>query len=86
MSVLGVSDHALLRFLERGAALEIEALRERLAASLERAHAAAASIGAGDYLIRSNGLLFVVRGDTVTTVLEDRDPVTSAATLAQRYV
>lgn len=73
MTAIGVSDHALLRFLERGAALDVEALRLRLAESLERAHRAALSIGAGDYLIRSNGLLFVVREEVVTTVIQDRE-------------
>jgi len=66
-----ISDHALVRFLDRGADLDVEQLRTHLAASLGRAHAAARSITASDYLIRADGMLFVVRGDLVTTVLED---------------
>lgn len=83
---IGVSDHALLRFLERAGGLDIESLRGRLNASLTRAHTAARSLGGSDYLIRSDGLLYVVRGDTVTTVLEDKEPVSRASALAQRSV
>lgn len=68
----GVSDHALLRFLERAGGLDIEELRARLANSLARAHDAAISIGADNYLIKADGLLYVVRGETVATVLEER--------------
>ncbi len=71
MNRLQVSECALLRFLERGVGLDIEPLRANLEASLERAHKAARSIGANDYLIKADGLLFVVRGDTVTTVIDD---------------
>lgn len=83
MGALHVSDHALVRFLERGAGLDIEALRKNLAQSLQRAHYAAATIGAGDYLIKSDGLLFVVRGDAVTTVLDDVNPGQAAHALAR---
>lgn len=83
---IGVSDHALLRFLERAGGLAIEELRAQLNASLARAHEAARTLGDADYLIRSDGLLYVVRGDTVTTVLEDKDPIGRASTLAQRNV
>lgn len=74
MSAFGVTDHALLRFLERGGGLEIEALRVRLAASLARAHAAARSVTTSDYLIRADGMIFVVKGDAVVTVLPDDGP------------
>lgn len=69
----GVSDHALLRFLERAGELDVEGLRQRLADSLDRAHRAARSISESDYPIRVDGVLFVVRGETVTTVLTDRE-------------
>jgi hypothetical protein len=82
--VLGVSDHALLRFLERAGGLDIDELRTRLATSLARAHAAARTLGDSDYLIRSDGMVYVVRGETVTTVLADKEPHGLAATLAHR--
>jgi hypothetical protein len=81
---LGVSDHALLRFFERAGGLDIEELRARLVNSLIRAHKAARSLGDSDYLIRSDGLVYVVRGETVTTVLEDKGERSHAATLSQQ--
>jgi hypothetical protein len=82
--ILGVSDHALLRFLERAGGLDIGELRARLTNSLIRAHAAARSLGDSDYLIRSDGLLYVVRGETVTTIVDDGDCRQQARTLAHR--
>ena len=69
MSAPVISDHALLRFLERGAGCDVEVLRAQLSASLRRAHLAARSMGGSDHLIKIDGLTFVVRGETVTTVL-----------------
>jgi hypothetical protein len=83
---LGVSDHALLRFLDRAAGLDIEDLRARLNASLARAHAAARSLSDADYLIKADGMVYVVRGETVTTIVEDQGPRSCASTLAQRSV
>lgn len=71
MSAPGVSDHALLRLLERGGLFDIEQLRAALGESLRRAHEAARSISASDYVIKVDGLVYVVRGETVATVLED---------------
>ena len=86
MSALGVSDHALMRFMERGADIPVEQLRANLAASLGRAHRAARSITESDYLIRADGLLFVVRGQTVVSCLNDKDAITSAAALAGKRI
>lgn len=85
MNTLGISDRALLRFLERAGGLDVEGLRSCLESSLARAHAAARSLGDSDYLIRSDGLVYVVRGQTVTTVADDKEPVGLAATLEQRH-
>ena len=46
----------------------------------------ARSLGDSDYLIRSDGLLYVVRGETVTTVLTDKDPIGHASSLVQARV
>lgn len=78
-----VSDHALVRFLERAGGFDVEQIRLALEALLARAHAAASALGAGDYLIHSNGMLFVVRGETVTTVLEQREPPQRGRALAK---
>lgn len=81
---IGISDHALLRFLERAGGLDIEDLRARLASSLARAHLAARSLGDSDYLINSDGLVYVVRGETVTTIVEHKSQGGLAATLDPR--
>lgn len=77
-----VSDHALLRFLDHAAELNIEELRAHLESSLERAHTAARTVSGSDYLIQADGLLYVVRGAVVTTVINHKDPGASAASLA----
>lgn len=83
---LGVSDHALLRFLERAAGLDVDGLRATLNASLARAHAAARSVSASDYLIKADGLLYVVRGETITTILDDKEAYGRASALGQRQL
>ncbi len=64
-----VSDHALLRFLERAGGLDVEGVRTHLAMSLARAHASAAALGKRDYIIIADGVRYQVCGETVTTVL-----------------
>ena len=66
---LRVTDHALMRFLERAGDASLEPLRAQMEASLARAAAAAASIGVTDYRIVADDLTYVVRGSAVVTVL-----------------
>lgn len=73
MTAPRVSDHALLRLLERSG-LPVEEVRTAIEASLARAHAAAVTIGGMDHLIAVDGLVFVVRGGVVTTVTRARSP------------
>ena len=73
--MIQVSDHALVRFLERSGALDIEQLRASLAAGLERGRRSAERIGIGDYVILADGLKFVVQDDVVVTVLDERMPM-----------
>lgn len=77
-----VSDHALVRFLERAGVFDVGALRAAIEDSLQRAHKAARSLGDSDYLIRMDGLTFVVRGDSVTTLFEGEPPHRRARILA----
>lgn len=64
-----ISDHALLRFLERGGQMDVEGLRQTLSNSLARAHSAAKALGEVEYLVKVGGATFVVRDSTVVTVL-----------------
>lgn len=76
-----ISDHALVRWLDRSGAMDMEQLRSMLAASLERALQAAAGIEAGKFIILADGLVFVVQEQTVVTVLEDDGRHTHARAL-----
>jgi hypothetical protein len=70
-AMIRVSDHALLRYLERYVGLDIEAVRIDLESAFARAHGASMSLGVADYAIRSDGHTFIVRDGTVTTVIPD---------------
>ena len=69
-----VSDHALVRWLERTGLADMEPLKNMLGHSLERAASAANQLGSSHYLILSDGLVYVVRNQVLVTVLPDEDP------------
>lgn len=69
--MIRVSDHALLRFMERAGGLDVEAVRNAIGTSLDRAADAADRIGVDEYTIIADGLAYVVRGGNVVTVLPD---------------
>ncbi|MFN3676184.1 MAG: hypothetical protein ACK4TC_09405 [Sphingomonas pseudosanguinis] len=75
-----VSDHALLRFLQR-AGMDVEAVRASLSAQLATAHSAIAKMGGGEALIVIDGLTYVVRDGVVTTVLPTSHPADNARAL-----
>ncbi len=81
---LQITDHALVRWLERTGALDVEHLRALLADSLERSAAAAEQLGSARYLIVADGLAYVVRDDRLVTVLDDRGPYDHAHQLSAR--
>ena len=83
MAGLHVTDHAMLRFLERGGGIDVEALRSAIEMSLKRAHHAARAVSDSDYLVRVDGMTFVVRGENVTTVMNEGSPGQRAATLSR---
>jgi hypothetical protein len=60
-----VSDHAIIRYLERGMGLNIESVREHIAALC----AAPAAFGA--IAVRAEGLRFELASNVVTTVRPD---------------
>jgi len=67
---IAITDHAVLRFLERKKGLDVDALRGEIKESLARASAAAGEIALRDYNVRANDLLFVVRNGRLVTVCE----------------
>lgn len=67
--MIRVSDMAMLRFLERTHSLDVEAMRTAIGDSLTRAASAAAQLGVSTYAVRLDGISFVVRNATVTTVI-----------------
>ena len=82
-----ITDHALLRFLDRAGGVPVEELRRNLEISLAKAASAARSIGAKDYLITSDGHTFVVRhndGQDVAVTLIERGSPAHAARLLDR--
>ncbi|MTW19112.1 hypothetical protein GJ689_23210 [Rhodoplanes serenus] len=70
--MIRVSDHAVLRFLEREGGLDVEAVRRALAASVARAVVAAEAIDGRDYRIVTDTSTFVVVSGVVVTVLPSR--------------
>ena len=70
MPRLMVTDHALIRFLERSEGIDMEAVRASVADALARAHEAASSIGVANYLVLVDELCFIVRGCKVITILQ----------------
>lgn len=69
--MIAVSDHALLRFLERAGGYDPEPLRKILAGSLARAATSAKTVGLKRYSILADGLCYVVVDDTVVTITAD---------------
>lgn len=68
---IGVSDHALVRWLDRTGALDVEQLRGRLASSLQRGCDAADRLDASEFVVLADGLVYVIKSGTLVTVLDD---------------
>lgn len=66
-----MTDRALLRFLERAGALDVEQIRGLIANSLERGRRAAERAGVADFKIVVDGLCYVVEKGCLVTVNED---------------
>lgn len=65
---LRISDHALVRFLERAGGVDFEPFRLALAQGLARGLGAARAMGAGEVHIVMDGLVYVVRDGMLVTV------------------
>lgn len=72
---IAVTDHALIRFMQRAGGVEMEVVRAQLAQALNRARNAADSISGGNYKIVADGLVYVIKNDTVVTVLHEHPPL-----------
>lgn len=68
---IAVSDHALVKWMERTGFINLDPIRHALAASIERATSAAEQIGASEYLVLADGMVFVVRNSVVVTVVPE---------------
>lgn len=84
MTKLRITDHALVRFLERAGGLDIEALRGVLASSLSRAADAAHHLGVSKYVIVADGLLYIIEGSDLVTVMPDEGQSTHLRATRQR--
>jgi hypothetical protein len=73
--MIRVSDHALVRFLERSGAAEVEPLKQAIAASLDRARRAAGELGRDSFVVVADGLRYIVEDGVLVTVLDQRRPV-----------
>ncbi|MDF1778758.1 MAG: hypothetical protein P1V13_22270 [Rhizobiaceae bacterium] len=62
-----VTDHAVLRYLERVCGLDVETLRTKISVGCSRGAAAGAPV------IRFSGARFLLRGVTVVTAICDAD-------------
>lgn len=70
--MIRVTDHALVRFMERIAGLDTEGLREGLSAALDRAHVAATALGVRKYTVKADGIVYIVVDGALVT-LHDND-------------
>ncbi|MCW3835995.1 hypothetical protein ACFQ1E_08085 [Sphingomonas canadensis] len=82
--MIRVSDHFMLRYLERVQGIDVPALREALAERLARAAEAAEALDAEEYAIRLDGWLYRVRGGTVTTIVPDHSASRRARAIRRR--
>lgn len=84
MADLKISDHALVRWLDRTGLMDAAPLKAVLAASLSAAANAAARLGNQDYLILADGLVYVVRDGVLVNVSTDDGRHAQARELAAR--
>lgn len=71
--MIKVSDHAVVRYLERHQGVDVEAIRETIASSLDcrSARKLVEFSGGAPCKIRVDGMTYCVRQNTVTTCLRE---------------
>lgn len=63
-----VTDHAVLRYLERVMGIDMDQLRDTIQADLGRAAEAAERLGQTKYKVQMNGCVFVIADGACVTV------------------
>lgn len=63
-----ISDHALVRFLDRVGGLDVEAVRLMMSIGLERAMAAAELLGETNRRVQADGMVYVITNGRCVTV------------------
>lgn len=69
--MIGVTDHAMLAFVQHDIGIELELVRTAIAANLSRAAAAATALGLVNYNVRVNGVFYLVRRSVVVSIQPD---------------
>lgn len=69
MTAPRLSDHALLRFLERAGGFDVEAVRKAVEAAFDRAAQLAAELGERDYTVIVGDHRYFVRDGVIVTLL-----------------
>lgn len=76
-----VSDHAVLRYLERAMGFDIDLVRRHIAGICD------GPAGVGAVCVRSEGLRFEISNNAVTTVVPDRqNPSNTTRERNQRFI
>lgn len=87
MTKLHVTDHAVLRYIERIHGVDVETLREELRQMAVRGAQAAETIGGGEYAIKTGEMTLKVVGCNVVTIVaprKARDPRAVAPAQSER--
>lgn len=71
MKRLRISDHALVRFLERAGGLDVQGVRAHLQASLARSAGAAERLGLSEYTVTADGLSYRIANGVLVTVVAE---------------
>lgn len=78
--ILHITDHAVLRYLERVHGVDIGAVRERIGAAVDTAAGAAERLGVARYAVKRPEASYIVLNRTVVTVICPRHAVISLGT------
>lgn len=70
--IIRVTDHALIRYMERVHDIDMEAFRDALRSEVSDAAITAGALIGGQYAVRTGRHAYVCEGDTVITVIRRR--------------